>query len=73
MRVMVIVKATEASEVGGMPPAELLADMGAFNQSLIDAGVFVDAGGLKESVQGGARRLFRQRPHGHPRTVPERR
>jgi hypothetical protein len=40
MRVMVIVKATEASEVGGMPPVELLADMGAFNQSLIDAGVF---------------------------------
>jgi hypothetical protein len=52
MRVMVIVKATEASEVGGMPPAELLADMGAFNQSLIDAGVFVDAGGLKESLKG---------------------
>jgi len=52
MRVMVIVKATEASEVGGMPPAEFLADMGAFNQSLIDAGVFVDAGGLKESLKG---------------------
>jgi hypothetical protein len=35
-----------------MPPAELLADMGAFNQALIDAGLFVDAGGLKESRKG---------------------
>jgi hypothetical protein len=52
MRVMVIVKATEDSEAGGMPPAELLADMGAFNQALIDAGLFVDAGGLKESRKG---------------------
>ena len=52
MRVMVIVKATEDSEAGGMPPAELLADMGAFNQALIDAGLFVDAGGVKESRKG---------------------
>lgn len=52
MRVMVIVKATEDSEGGGMPPAELLADMGAFNQALIDAGLFVDAGGVKESRKG---------------------
>jgi hypothetical protein len=52
MRVMVIVKATEASEAGGMPPATLLADMGAFNQALIDAGIFVDAGGVKESRKG---------------------
>ncbi len=52
MRVMVIVKATEDLEAGGKPPAELLADMGAFNQSLIDAGLFVDAGGVKESSKG---------------------
>ena len=69
MRVMVIVKATEYSEVGGMPPAGLLADMGAFNQALIDAGLFVDAGGLKES-EGGACRLFQQRPHGDQRAIP---
>ena len=29
-----------------------LADMGAFNQALIDAGLFVDAGGVKESRKG---------------------
>jgi hypothetical protein len=52
MRVIVIVKATEDSEAGGLPPAELLADMGAFNQALIDAGLFVDAGGVKESRKG---------------------
>jgi hypothetical protein len=52
MRVMVIVKGTEDSEAGGKPPTELLADMGAFNQTLIDAGVFVDAGGLKETRKG---------------------
>ena len=52
MRVMVIVKATKESEVGGKAPAELLADMGAFNQELINAGLFVDAGGLKESSKG---------------------
>ncbi len=66
MRVMVIVKATEASEAGGMPPAELLADMGAFNQALIDAGIFVDAGGVKESRKG-ARVAF----SGKDRTVTE--
>jgi hypothetical protein len=52
MRVMVIVKTTEDSEAGKMPGAELIARMGAFNQSLIDAGVFVDAGGLKPSSKG---------------------
>jgi PhnB protein len=52
MRVMVTVKATEDSEAGGMPPADLLANLGAFNQALIDAGLFVDAGGIKESRKG---------------------
>ena len=52
MRVMAIVKATADSEAGVMPNAELMADMGAFNQALIDAGVFVDAGGLKDSRKG---------------------
>ena len=52
MRVMVIVKATTDSEAGGDPPRELLADMGEFNQMLINAGLFVDAGGLKESSKG---------------------
>jgi hypothetical protein len=52
MRVMVIAKATAESEAGKMPGRELIAEMGAFNQALIDAGVFVDAGGLKDSGKG---------------------
>ena len=52
MRVMVIVKATKDSEAGRLPSAELMAAMGAFNQALIDAGVFIDAGGLKNSGEG---------------------
>ena len=52
MRVMVIVKATADSESGKLPSAELLAAMGAFNQSLIAAGVMLDGGGLKKSALG---------------------
>jgi len=52
MRVMVIVKATADSEAGKLPTAELMADMGAFNQKLIDAGVMLDGGGLKPTSKG---------------------
>ncbi len=52
MRVMVIVKATADSEAGKMPSRELIAKMGAFNQSLIEAGVMLDGGGLKPTSKG---------------------
>jgi hypothetical protein len=52
MRVMVIVKATADSEAGKMPSPELIAKMGAFNQSLIEAGVMLDGGGLKPTSKG---------------------
>ena len=52
MRVMVIVKASKDSEAGVMPSKELLAEMGAFNQKLMEAGIMVDAGGLKPSSKG---------------------
>ena len=52
MRVMVIVKATNESEDGKLPTPELLERMGAFNQQLMDAGIFVDAAGLKPSAKG---------------------
>ena len=47
MRFMVIVKATEQSEAGVMPSAEMLNAMGSFNQEMIDAGIFVEGAGLK--------------------------
>lgn len=52
MRVMVLVKATEDSERGLLPAAELLDAMGKFNQELIDAGILRAADGLKPSSHG---------------------
>jgi hypothetical protein len=52
MRVMVIVKATNESEDGELPTPELLEQMGVFNQQLKDAGILVDADGLRPSAKG---------------------
>ncbi|HVY91996.1 MAG TPA: YciI family protein [Bryobacteraceae bacterium] len=52
MKVMVLVKATQASETGVMPTAQLLEDMGRFNEELTTAGVMKDLGGLKPTSQG---------------------
>src|SRR6188768_2076303 len=52
MRVMVIVKATKNSEAGVMPEAKLLADMGAFNEQLVKAGVMLAGDGLHPSSRG---------------------
>jgi hypothetical protein len=52
MRVMGLVKATEDSEKGMLPTAELLQAMGAFNQELTKAGIIRAADGLKPSSQG---------------------
>ena len=52
MRFMVIVKATKESEAGVMPSAQLLEDMGKFNQELLAAGVILDGGGLQPSSKG---------------------
>jgi len=52
MRVMVLVKATEDSENDVMPSAELLAEMGAYNEELAKAGIMLDGAGLKSSRHG---------------------
>jgi hypothetical protein len=52
MRVMVLVKATPDSEAGTLPTSQLLADMGRFNQQLIEAGVLLAGDGLKPSRLG---------------------
>jgi hypothetical protein len=52
MRVMVIVKATEDSEAGRMPPTELLDAMMKFNEELVKAGIMLAGDGLKPSSQG---------------------
>jgi hypothetical protein len=52
MRVIVFVKATDDSEKGVLPTAELLEAMGKFNEALIEAGVMQAGDGLKPSSQG---------------------
>jgi hypothetical protein len=52
MKVMVMVKATEDSEAGVMPTAELFEAMGKFNEELVAAGVMLTGDGLKPSKEG---------------------
>jgi hypothetical protein len=64
MRFIVMVKASPESEAGAMPTEEELAEMGAFNEQLIKAGVMLDAAGLAASSEGA-----RVRFSGTDRTV----
>ena len=66
MRVMVIVKASVESEAGVMPSEQLLAEMGAFNEELVKAGIMLDGDGLKPSSAGA-----RVRFSGSQRTVTD--
>jgi len=55
MRVMVMVKATEDSEAGLKPSAELtemFEAMGRFNEELVNAGILLAGDGLKPSSEG---------------------
>ncbi len=52
MRFMIIVKASADSEAGVMPPQELFVEMAAYHEVLQNAGVLVDASGLKPTSQG---------------------
>ncbi len=64
MRVMVIVKATAASEAGTPPSTELLTAMGQYNEELVKAGVMLAGEGLHPSTKGK-----RVRFSGRERTV----
>ena len=64
MRFMVIVKASRQSEAGEQPSAQLLNDMMAFNQKMIDAGVMRGGDGLQDSSKG-----FRMRFSGAQRLI----
>lgn len=52
MRVMVFVKATADTEAGVMPDEKLLADMTAYNEELVKAGILLDGDGLTPSSRG---------------------
>jgi len=64
MKVMVIVKASKASEAGRMPSQQLLSDMGKFNEELVKAGIMLAGEGLHPSSKGA-----RVRFSGKSRTV----
>ena len=52
MRVMVIVKASKESEAGIMPSEKILADMGKYNEELVNAGVMLAGEGLHPTSKG---------------------
>jgi hypothetical protein len=52
MRFMVMVKASDESEQGVLPSTEMLAEMGAFNEELVKAGVMLAGEGLQDSGKG---------------------
>ena len=52
MKVMVIVKASKASEAGQMPSEQLLNEMGKFNEELVKAGIMLAGEGLQPSSKG---------------------
>jgi len=64
MKVMVMVKATQESESGAMPSQQLLAEMGKFNEQLVNAGILLAGEGLHPSSRGA-----RVRFSGKNRTV----
>lgn len=64
MRFMILIKATRDSEAGVMPDAQLLTEMGRFNEELATAGVLLAGEGLHPSSRGA-----RVRFSGKGRTV----
>ena len=57
MRVMVMIKANADTEAGVMPSEQLLAEMGRYNEELVEAGIMKAGEGLHPSSRG-ARVLF---------------
>lgn len=52
MRFMVLVKATKDSEAGTLPEEKLLAEMGKYNEELVNAGILLAGEGLQPSSKG---------------------
>ena len=69
MRVMVIVKATKASEAGEMPSEQLLRDMGNFNEQLAKSGVMLAGEGLHPTSKAARVRFSGKDSDGHRRPV----
>jgi hypothetical protein len=64
MRFMIMVKATRDSEAGKQAPESLFAEMAAYHEALVKAGVLLDGAGLQPSSKG-----WRIRYSGDKRTI----
>jgi hypothetical protein len=64
MRFMIIVKANKDSEAGVMPEESLIAEMAAYHEELVKAGILLDGSGLQPSSKG-----FRIKYSGDKRTL----
>ena len=62
MRFMVLVKATKDSEAGVLPSEKMLAEMGKFNEELVNAGVMLAGEGLHASSKGARVRFSGRKP-----------
>ena len=62
MRVMVVVKANQASEAGVLPDEKILTAMGKFNEELVKAGVMLAGEGLQPSSKGKRVRFSGAKP-----------
>lgn len=60
MRFMVLIKADANSEAGVMPSEQLMAEMGRFNEELVQAGVMLNGDGLHPSSKGARVRFSGQ-------------
>ncbi|MFC4535533.1 YciI family protein [Sphaerisporangium dianthi] len=52
MKVMVMIKVSGANEDKIVPTPEMMAEMGAYNEKLMKAGIMLDGGGLRPSSEG---------------------
>jgi len=52
MRFMILLKADKSTEAGVLPTEKQLAEMGKYNEELVDAGVLLAAEGLQPSSKG---------------------
>jgi hypothetical protein len=62
MRFMLMVKADKDSEAGILPDEKILADMAAFNEEMVKAGVMLAAEGLQASSKGARVRFSKGKP-----------
>jgi len=62
MRVLVLVKADSTTEAGQLPSTEMLTEMNAFNEQLVNAGVMQMGEGLHPSSKGKRVRFSGKNP-----------